>query len=50
MAREVSPDVKSRFFIGFTVRAILDYSKTHDKHLYTRSIKEFIEAFTHDRI
>ena len=50
MAREVSPDVKSLFFIGFTVRAILDYFNTHDKHLFTRSIREFIEAFTHDRI
>ncbi len=42
-------NVKSRFF-GFTSRANIFYCKTHDKHISTRSIREFIETLTHDRM
>jgi len=51
MAREESPNVKSRFFLlASQTGQIYSIVKTHDKHISTRSIREFIETLTHDRM
>ena len=50
MAREEGPGVKSRFLLASQAGLIYLTIETHDKNIFTRLIREFIEEFTHDRI
>lgn len=50
MAREEGPGVKSRFLLASQAGQIYLTIETHDKDIFTRSIRKFIGEFTHDRI